>query len=243
MHEKKKKKKRKEMRTYRFLFSTESQVFSTPQKVTNLSKHGAYIEFFLGKIPLCPQKALNKEGKKGKKKEKRKSKKSQQGGERFVWQCAKIGTNAKNTMLKIQCQNWHQCQNWNQCQNPMPIFLHGRNLHHTNAKIGTNANFCSNAKINAKIGIVPKMAPVPIFANFRIMRILAPIFLLFFFHSSSAPALLQFLFCSYSSKLQYGFKLGLDSSCSTLSSVRSEDGEVFVLQNYQNPYKMLLVTQ
>ena len=124
---------------------------------------------------------------------------------------------------------------------PMPIFLHGQNLHHTNAKIGTNA--CSNAKINAKIGIVPKLAPMPMFANFRIMRILAPIFLLFFFHSSSAPVLLQFLFCSCSSKLQYGFKLSLDSSCSALSSVWSEDGEVFGLQNYQNTYKMLLVTQ
>ena len=46
-----------------------------------------------------------------------------------------------------------------------------------------------------------------------------------------------------SSKLQYGFELGLDSSCSALSSARSEDGEVFGLQNYQNTYKLLLVTQ
>ena len=41
-------------------------------KVTILPHIGAYIEFFIGKIPLCPQKALDKEGKKwGKKREKK----------------------------------------------------------------------------------------------------------------------------------------------------------------------------
>ena len=100
---KKRKKKRKEMRTYRFLFSTESQVFSTPQKVANLSKHGAYIEFFLGKIPLCPQKALNKEGKKGKKGEKKIKEKSTR----------------RREVRMAMCQNWHQCQKYN-AKNPMP---------------------------------------------------------------------------------------------------------------------------
>ena len=129
-------------------------------------------------------------------------------------------------MKLAMCQNWHQCQfsTAKICTTPMP-------------KLAPMPIFAPMLKL------MPKLAPMPIFSNFRIMRILAPIFLLFFFHSSSAPVLLQFLFCSCSSKLQYGFKLGLDSSCLALSSVWSEDGEVFGLQNYQNTYKMLLVTQ
>ena len=61
--------------------------------------------------------------------------------------------------------------------------------------------------------------------------------------TSVQPPFLHSQLLQMSYRLQYGFELSLDSSCSALSSVRSEDGEVFGLQNYQNTYKLLLVTQ
>ena len=68
----KKMKKKKKIGKIRVLVFPLSQNFKVA-KVTILPHIRAYIEFFLGKIPLCPQKALDKEGKNGKK-EKRQSK-------------------------------------------------------------------------------------------------------------------------------------------------------------------------
>ena len=85
---------------------------------------GAYIEFFLGKILLCPQKALDKEGKKGEKKIKEKS-------------------TRRREVRMAMCQNWHQCQKYN-AKNPMPKLAPMPKLESmpkSNAKIGTNANF------------------------------------------------------------------------------------------------------
>ena len=82
------KKKSGELTVLVFPLSQNSQV----PKFTIIPQIGAYIEFFLGKIPLCPQKALDKEGKKGKKKEKRKSKSMREG---ISHEIAKIGTSAK----------------------------------------------------------------------------------------------------------------------------------------------------
>ena len=61
-------KKNEDPRTYSACISNKPK-FPSSQKVSIIPQIGAYIEFFLGKIPLCPQKALDKEGKKGKKRE------------------------------------------------------------------------------------------------------------------------------------------------------------------------------
>ena len=92
----KEKKKEKKRELTGFYFLPRAKFFPHP-KVTNLPKHGAYIEFFLGKIPLCPQKALNKEGKKGKrrKENQRKVNKEERGSYGNVPKLA--------PMPKIQC--------------------------------------------------------------------------------------------------------------------------------------------
>ena len=64
----KKKMKSRELTVFVFPISQNSKV---PKKIAILPHIGAYIEFFLGKIPLCPQKALDKEGENGKNKEKK----------------------------------------------------------------------------------------------------------------------------------------------------------------------------
>ena len=65
----KQKKKSGELTVLVFPISQNSKV---PKKRSSILQNmGAYIEFLRVKIPLCPQKALNKEGKSGKKKEKK----------------------------------------------------------------------------------------------------------------------------------------------------------------------------
>ena len=59
MQEMQERKKRKKSELIGFYFLPRAKFFYT-QKLQISQNMGAYIEFFLGKIPLCPQKALNK---------------------------------------------------------------------------------------------------------------------------------------------------------------------------------------